>query len=220
MTPSNSFDCAVNGMMIKSKFICYFFVCRSIFEHFFHFCYYFFVKFCASALTSLCVSPFFYCVGNIFRISSNKKVFRIYARWIIASMQNMKSFFYKSIMNFPRDAMSAFWSIGYSVVNLTISMKFRTCPYPTFVGLFYFFKKTFFKGGSIINIIARSASNRIVSIREYFVASKTFFNFYMCFYKFQKTISTAYRLFMIRIKDFVAIRTSGHTIILSFMETI
>ncbi len=112
----------------------------------------FFSKFCVICSFSFCLSIFRNSVSYIVSASSKKKVVRINARRVVTFMTDAHPFWYRSLVNFKRVAMSIF--VG---CKRPIAIPNLFCIYPASRGFFCISPKS--RCRAFIDIIASFTSN-------------------------------------------------------------
>lgn len=95
---------------------------------------------------SLCasLSSFVYLISMVISRCSKKQVIGIYARWIIAVMQNLNAIRYIAVKNLPRPTMRSSRNTIYGKCSIP-STHFSTNPFPTLRLLCHLFKKLIHK---------------------------------------------------------------------------
>lgn len=142
MTPSISIENMANCTFTNIEFFCNYLYIK-FHSEISNLAYFFRRKFCFPNFFTSCKSSFSNGVFNVLFLSASYKVFRIYARRVIAFMKNNEFFRNFTYMDFIRNSMGLNFSRG---MELPVpSTKFSTCPQPTSRSFFDVFEEAFGK---------------------------------------------------------------------------
>lgn len=116
-------------------------------------------------------STFSHFIFNIIKVSSNKKVGRVYTNRIVTFMKNIHAFWNRAISKLPTKSMN--FNRFIFNTKLTVFAGFSTCrfslPYPTIIGLFNFSPESLFR--SSVQWISMSKNSFIVNKAHVFCFS-------------------------------------------------